>query len=498
MKKEFNSLIEQIRQYNPKADFEKIKKAWEFAKLAHTGQKRLSGEAFAFHPLRVALILSEWKMDTITIIAALLHDTIEDGGAKREDIVQEFGEEVALLVDGVTKITGYRLKGPPSARQAIAQEQFIENLRKMLLVMARDLRVVFIKLADRLHNMRTMAALPLEKQIQNSTETLEIYAPLAERLGIGKVKGELEDLAFPYVYPEDYKKVKELSVKAFRSAEVDIDTMKKNILLKLSKQGVKAEIHARKKHFYSLWKKLLRPEIDWDFDKVHDIVALRILVPEISDCYVALGVVHNTYKPVPRIGISDYIAQPKPNGYRSIHTKVFGPRGRIVEVQIRTYEMHNEAELGLAAHWSYSEAKSSGVADEKLEKEGASAGNKLSWVRELVNWQKEIADSEEFLQAVKFDALKHRNFVFSPIGDVYDLPAGATPVDFAYMVHTKLGNHIAGAKVDGKIAPLDYKLKSGQVVEILTSKNPKKPNSDWLEFVITNLAKREIRKGMLQ
>lgn len=489
MEEEFESLISQIEEYNPKADFKKIKKAWEFAKMAHTGQKRLSGEAFVFHPLRVATILASWKMDSTTIIAAFLHDTIEDGGAKRSDIVSEFGEDVARLVDGVTKVTSYRLKGS-------RQEAFVENLRKMLLVMAKDLRVVFIKLADRLHNMRTLGSLPKEKQVENALETLEIYAPLAERLGIGKVKGELEDLSFPFCFPEEYKKVKELSAQSYRKAEEDIETMKKNLLTKLAREKIRAEIHGRKKHFYSLWKKLERPEIDWGFDQINDIVALRILVSAISDCYVTLGVVHNTYKPVPRIGVSDYIAQPKPNGYRSIHTKVFGPKGRIVEVQIRTFQMHEEAEFGLAAHWSYSEAKGSGASEEKLETGAIKPGDKISWVRQLVTWQRQMADTEEFLNAVKFDALKHRNFVFSPMGDVFDLPVGATPVDFAYMVHTKLGNFIQGAKVDGRLVPLDYKLKSGEVVEIITTKNPKQPSTDWLKFVATNLARREINKQL--
>jgi len=491
MKEEFKKLIDLIKEYNPKADFKKIEKAWEFAKNAHEGQRRLSGEPFAMHPLTVAQILASWKMDTTSIVAALLHDTVEDTPITSEDLVREFGQEVANLVGGVTKITNYRLKGS-------IEEQFVENLRKMLLVMSRDLRVVFIKLADRLHNMRTMGALPREKQIQNATETLEIYAPLAERLGVGKLKGELEDLSFPYAYPEEYKKVKDLVESYFKKGgiEADIETMRKAILSKLVKQGIKAEVHGRKKHFYSLWKKLIRPENDWEIQKVHDLVALRALVPEISDCYVALGIIHNTYKPVPSIGVSDYIAQPKPNGYRSIHTKVFGPKGRIVEFQIRTFQMHAEAEFGLAAHWSYSENKASGISGEKLDKIKTPSGEKLSWVKQLVGWQNEIADTEEFLKAVKFDTLKHRNFIFTPMGDVYDLPSGATPVDFAFAVHTGLGKYIQGARVDGKIVPLDFKLKSGQVCEILTSKNPKKPNIHWLEFVVTNLARAEINKQL--
>ncbi len=483
----FEELLLEIKRYNPKTDVELIKKAWGFTKLAHTGQKRLTGEPYVSHVLEVAKRLVEWQLDATSIIAALLHDTIEDGGAKRQDIVSEFGEEVAVLVDGVTKVTTLRLKGS-------RQEEFVENLRKMLLVMAKDLRVILVKLADRLHNLDTLYALPPEKQVENARETLEIYAPLAERLGMGEVKGELEDMSFPYLYPEDYKKIIEESKKFYKEAEDHIDEMKKKLLRQLAEHGIKAQIHGRKKHLYSLWKKLQRSEIDWDFEEVHDIVALRILVDKIPQCYTALGVVHSLFKPVPRIGISDFIAQPKPNGYRSIHTKVFGPGGRIVEVQIRTVRMHEEAEYGVAAHWAYGEAKSKGVKDEVLEKDGVSAGRKLSWVKQLVEWQNELTDSEEFLRAVKFDALRHRNFVFSPMGDVFDLPSGATPVDFAYAVHTQLGHNTAGAKVDGRIVALDSKLRSGQVVEIIKSKNPKGPNHDWLEFVVTTLAIREITK----
>ena len=483
----FKLLLSKVQETQPEADITLIKKAWAFCKLAHTGQKRMTGEAFANHPLEVALRLADWKLDTTTIVAALLHDTIEDGGATNQDIIKGFGRNVYFLVNGVTKITGLRLKG---SREA----EFTENLRKMLLVMAKDLRVVLLKLADRLHNMQTLYALSYEKRLANSRETLEIYAPLAERLGMGRIKGELEDLAFPYIYLEEHKKVLEESKPYFKEAEDDIKKMKKRILKELAKNHFKAEIHGRKKHLYSLWRKLQRAEIDGDYDKVHDIVALRILVGTIAQCYGVLGSVHGLYKPVPRIGISDFIAQPKPNGYRSIHTKVFGPKGRIVEVQVRTYLMHEEAEFGVAAHWAYSEQKEN-LTDKIREKMGGFVSKeKLPWMKQLVAWQKELADSEEFLKAVKFDALRHRNFVFSPLGDVYDLPAGATPVDFAYTVHTRLGEEIAGAKVDGRMVPLNYKLSSGQVVEIIKAKNPKGPNPDWLEFISTQLARREINK----
>jgi len=487
IEKDFQDLIKTVKENDEKADIEKIKFAWEFAKIAHTDQKRLSGESFVNHPLQAARILAEWRLDATSIIAALLHDTIEDGGAIRSDIVKEFGEEVALLVDGVTKVTSLRLKGSK-------EEVYTENLRKLLLVMAKDLRVVLVKLADRFHNMRTLSALPVNKQKENATETLEIYAPLAERVGVGEIKGQLEDLAFPFVYPKEYKKTVESSKAHYKEVEKYIGKMRRVLLTKLAKENIKAKIHGRKKHLYSLWKKLNRPEINWDFGKIHDVVAMRIVVNTIPQCYTALGIVHGTYRPVPSIGISDFIAQPKPNGYRSIHTKVFGSGRRIVEIQIRTHKMHKQAEYGIAAHWAYGDAKSTGLKDSLLQAGGIKVDkNKLLWVKKLIKWQNEITDSKEFLEAVKFDALHHRNFVFSPLGDVYDLPSGSTPVDFAYAVHTDLGNYVKGAKADGKMVGLDYKLKSGQVVEVLKAKTPN-VNVDWLGFVATTLAKREIKK----
>jgi len=489
--REFDQLLSIIEGYDTRVNGQKVRKAWKFAKLAHTGQLRLTGDPYSSHALGTAKILSNWKLDETTIIAGFLHDSIEDGGATRDDLVSEFGEDVAVLVDGVSKVSHLKLRSSQ-------KEGFIENLRKMFLAMAKDLRVVLVKLADRLHNMQTLSPLPPEKQRRIARETLEIYAPLAERLGMGHVKGQLEDLAFPYVFPEEYKKVELESKPYYKKAEKYIQKMKRTLLKKLAEEGIKAEIHARKKHLYSLWRKLERPGIDWDFEKIHDIVALRILVDTTVQCYTALGIVHNLFKPIPYVGISDFIAQPKPNGYRSIHTKVFGLKGKQVEVQIRTKVMHEEAEFGLAAHWAYSDVKRVGkVHDNVLEKVGVSASaERLSWVRQLADWQKEITDAKEFLRAVKFDALGHRNFVFSPNGDVFDLPMGATPVDYAFAVHTDLGNFIKGAKVDGKIVPLDYKLKSGQVVEILKSKNSKKPNNDWLDFVVTTTAINQIKKSL--
>lgn len=481
----FKELLLSIEGYNPHANFLLIKKAFLFAKKVHQGQKRLTGEDFINHPLAAARFLADWRLDSVSIAAGLLHDTVEDGGVSLETIKKKFGKEIARLVFGVTKIGELKLRGSE-------EDEFIENLRKMIVVMAKDLRVVLVKLADRYHNMQTLYPLPPEKQKRIAKETLEIYAPLAERLGIGEVKGRLEDLAFPYLYPEEYKWLKKYSRPYFKRADELLLKVKKKLLKELIKVGIKAEIHSRAKHFYSLYKKLLRPEINKDITKIYDLVALRILVNTVEECYTALGVVHKCYKPVPFLGISDFIAQPKPNGYRSIHTKVFGPEGKIFEVQIRTYQMHEEAENGIAAHWYMSEKKKKEVKDQQVEK-GFVVPSKMDWVRQLVAWQKEIVDSKEFLNSLKFDALAHRIFVFSPKGDVFDLPAGATPVDFAYAVHTQLGDEAIGAKVNGKLVKLNHKLKSGDLVEII-KKPGSKPSFDWLNFVVTNLAKKRIER----
>ena len=489
MEEEYKKLVTKIKHYNPNPNLELVSRAWEFAKLAHYGQERLSGDPTISHPLAVTHILADWKLDSISIASGLLHDTIEDCGIKKEELVDEFGEDVANLVDGVTDISKLKLRGSKD-------EEFVDNLRKMLLVMAKDLRVVFVRLADRLHNMRTLEFLSEEKQKRIARETLEVFAPLAERLGIGEVKSELEDLAFPYVYPDEYKKVSELSKPQYKKAEDHIKKMKRVLHKKLGIQGIRAKIHSRKKHLYSLWRKLERSEINWDFEKIQDIVALRILVETVENCYTALGIVHNTYKPVPQIAISDFISQPKPNGYRSIHTKVFGPGDRIVEVQIATFEMYEENEYGLASHWYYSLMKSGKASDKVVERGFFAPTEKINWVKQLVDWQKKEADSDEFIRAVKFDALAERIFVFSPKGDVFDLPINASPVDYAFAVHTDLGAYIKAAKVNGKMIPLSYKLKSSDVVEIIKSKEKRKPSHDWLEFVVTTEARREIEKHL--
>ncbi len=486
MEKKFEELLEKIKSYNPSADLDLLRKAFNFAAQAHAGQKRLSGEDYLSHPLAVAEFLANWRLDVGSLVAGLLHDVVEDGGIKIEVLEKEFGKDIADLVNGVTKIGEIKLRGT-------SEDIFVENLRKMIMVMAHDLRVVLIKLADRYHNLQTLYVLPKEKQKRIAQETLEIYAPLAERLGIGEMKGRLEDLAFPYAYPQEYQWVKDYAFPYYREAEERLQKIKKEVLGALLKKNIKANVHGRAKHLYSLYRKLCRPEIDKDISKIYDLMALRIVVKTIEECYIALGVVHSLYKPVPSLGVRDFIAQPKPNGYQSIHVNVFA-EGRIVEIQIRTQKMQEEAENGIAAHWHYAQQKDKKIQDSQVQKGFFVPTEKMGWVKELVRWQQELVDSQEFLQSLKFDALHHRIFVFSPKGDVFDLPAEATPVDFAYAVHTDLGNICGGAKVDGKMVPLDFKLKSGQIVEIIPNKNQKGPSADWLNFVITRLARREIAK----
>ncbi|OGM30115.1 hypothetical protein A2801_03895 [Candidatus Woesebacteria bacterium RIFCSPHIGHO2_01_FULL_41_10] len=469
-------------------DLAKVEHAYLYAVNAHAGQKRLNGDDWIIHPLSVASTLAQWGLDETTLIAGLLHDVVEESSTTQDDLVREFGSEVATLVKGVSKVTAVRLQG---SSEAI----FVESLRKMIIAMAHDLRVVFIKLADRIHNMETLSALPKEKQIQNARETLEIYAPLAERLGIGRAKSLLEDLAFPYVYAKEYKKVTRESTPYYLHCNENIVLMQETLERDLRREGVEASVSGRAKGYYSLWRKLQRAEIDWDYEKIHDYAAIRIMVESAKDCYVALGIIHELFKPIPKIGVSDFIAQPKPNGYQSIHTKVFGPKGGPVEIQIRTYKMHQQAEYGAAAHWQYAEVKIKAKSGKKLETvKQQNQGYK--WIRQLVSWQQELSDSDEFVKAVKFDGFQYRNFVFSPKGDVYDLPQNATPVDYAFAVHTDLGHYISGAKVNGKIVPLKYKLQSGDVCEIIKNKNRNLPRLDWLEFVVTTAAKREIGREL--
>jgi guanosine-3',5'-bis(diphosphate) 3'-pyrophosphohydrolase len=488
---DFSNLLKKVSSYHPAPDFPLLEKSYQLAQEAHQGQKRLSGEPVINHCLAVAHYLADWRLDSASLAAGLLHDAVEDTSLTLEKIKKELGEDVAKLVDGVTKVGRLRMRGPSS-------EDFIETLRKMFLAMSRDLRVVIIKIADRYHNMQTLEYLPPDKAKGIAEETLEVYAPLAERLGIGEIKGQLEDLAFPYVYPEDYQWLKKYAAPYYQKAEKRIERVRRELLHALAQEGLRVEINGRAKHLYSLWRKLLRPEINKDIEKVYDLMALRILTEKVADCYTALGVVHKLYRPVPYLGVRDWIAQPKPNGYQSIHTNVFLGDGRIIEVQIRTHQMHEQAEYGIAAHWYLAQLKLKNKLTSKTIDEGKffSPAEKLAWVRQLADWQKEIIDSHEFIDSVKFDALSHRIFVFSPKGDAYDLPEGATPIDFAYAVHSQLGDQAVGAKVNGKMVPLDYHLKSGEVVEILVNKNKKEPSADWLDFVVTRQARKKISQKL--
>lgn len=486
--KRVDEIIKIARLKKPDLDEGVIRQAYLKAARAHKGQVRYTGDKYITHPVEVAKILAEWGMGEVTLVAALLHDTVEDTEVTLEELDSEYGADVARLVDGVTKLGKVKLRGS-------REKMFVENLRKMFVAMAADIRVVMIRLADRLHNMRTLEAVPLRKQKRIAEETLHIYAPLAERLGMGRVKTELEDLAFMYVDAENFEWLMKLAKPHFERAEEAVERAKEEIETRLKEDGVEAEVHGRAKGRYSLFCKLKRPGVERDISKIFDLVALRIITKNKGDCYAALGIVHDRWKPVPSIGVSDFVAQPKPNGYQSIHTKVFDDEGRIMEVQIRTKKMHEQAELGAAAHYAYAEAKSSGVSEERLM--GGTAfkiDEKMNWVEQLANWQREVSDSREFVEDMKLDALSHRIYVFSPKGDVYDLPAGATPVDFACLVHGELISYLKGAKVNGRVVPLDHGLQSGDLVEIIKTKNKREVSKDWLEFVKTRKAKDQIGK----
>lgn len=462
-------------------EIELIQKAYDFAAKAHEGQKRTSGEAYITHPLEAAYFLYDLGMDATTIAACLLHDTLEDTGTTVKDLGKEFGTEIAFLVSGVTKLGKIEYSAQPSNKQKGAIDRYMGSLKKMFLAMAEDIRVILIKLADRYHNMQTLSCMPQESQRRIAQETLEIYAPIAARLGIGKLKGQLEDLAFPYVYPAEYRWL----IKNIREKYTDrinyINRTKPVIKRHLTDAGIQViDLHSRAKHYWSLYQKVLRQQID--MDKIFDLVAMRIVVPDVKSCYEALGIIHKHYKPLPA-RIKDYIALPKPNGYRSLHTTVFCEKGRIVEIQIRTPEMHEHAENGIAAHWAYSEG------GKKINTK-ANAGD-IPWVTQLKNIIQDIKPSEG-LSNIKIDFFKSRIFAFTPLGEVKDLPEGATPIDFAYAVHTELGHCLEGAKVNGKIVPLEYTLQNGDVVEIIKKKIPK-PSFDWLKMVKTNEARRKIK-----
>lgn len=468
-------LLQKIKENCINVDLDIVNKAFNLAYEAHKEQKRESGEPYIIHPIDVAVILAELGMDTSTIVAGLLHDVIEDTDYTYDDIKNIFSEEVANLVSGVTKITKMEYKSK--------EEQQADNFRKMLLAMASDIRVIIIKLADRLHNMRTLKYMPKEKQKRISKETLDIYAPLAHRLGISKVKWELEDLCFRYLHEEEYYDlVHQISEKRVER-ETYIAQIIKDLYSKLEEAEIDSDIDGRPKHFYSIYRKMVTK--NKSIEQIFDLTAIRILVNSVKDCYEVLGIVHTIYKPIPG-RFKDYIAMPKPNMYQSLHTTVIGPQGKTFEIQIRTFEMHKTAEYGIAAHWKYKEGDTSDT-------KGKSFENKLVWLRDMLEWQKETSDAEEFMEGFKINLFTDEIFLFTPKGVVIDLPNGATPIDFAYRIHTDIGNKCIGAKVNGKIVPLDYKLKTGQIVEILTSNSSKGPNMDWLSIAKSNQAKSKIK-----
>lgn len=466
-------LLQRIEQYNPQADMKAIIKAYHFAEAAHERQIRNSGEKYFIHPFNVALILADLNMDTATIIAGLLHDVIEDTNITYENIAEEFGTEIADLVDGVTKLKMLQYK--------TKQENQAENLRKMVLAMAKDIRVIIVKLADRLHNMRTLEYMTDEKKKEKAIETIEIYAPIAHRLGISKIKWELEDLSLRYLDPDRYYELVEKVQMRRLEREKFIHNIIEELYEKLNEMGIECEISGRPKNFYSIYKKMVyQGKL---FEQIYDLTAVRILVDNIKDCYGALGIVHTLWKPLPG-RFKDYIAMPKPNMYQSLHTTVIGPKGEIFEVQIRTWEMHKTAEYGIAAHWKY--------------KEGTTRSNnfddKLTWLRQLLEWQNDLKDPKDFMETLKIDFFTDEVFVFTPKGDVINLPDGSTPIDFAYRVHTAVGNACVGAKIDGRIVPLNYKLKNGNIVEVITNPNSNGPSRDWLKIVKSTQAKSKIKQ----
>ncbi|MDR7543360.1 MAG: bifunctional (p)ppGpp synthetase/guanosine-3',5'-bis(diphosphate) 3'-pyrophosphohydrolase [Armatimonadota bacterium] len=475
---EVQGLVATLRQHFPKADLDIVREAYLAAARAHEGQMRASGDPYIAHPVAVARILADLHLDPITVAAALLHDVLEDTGVEPAELLERFGAEIATLVDGVTKLGRIEWQSREQ-RQA-------ENLRKMFLAMANDIRIVLIKLADRLHNMRTIAPLPEWKRQRTSQETLDIYAPLAERLGIGSIQKELEDLAFRELQPETYLNLTRELAQAESTRQEIVDRVCAVLHRELTRAGIKVDprnITGRPKHIYSIWRKMQRPKYAGQpVARIYDRLGVRVLLDDVRDCYAALGVVHAVWKPIPG-EFDDYIANPKTSGYQSLHTAVLH-EGEPLEIQIRTHQMHEEAERGIAAHWKYKQGKAV----------VAAADQKLAWLRQLLEWQKDLADAREFVQSVRLDLFQNEVFVFTPKGDVVDLPAGATPVDFAYRIHTDVGHHCVGARVNGRLVPLSQKLHTGDIVEIVTSKTSPGPSRDWLAFVATSNARAKIRQ----
>ena len=475
----YRDLVASIRKYHPSDDLSMIEKAYQLADNAHKDQKRKSGEPYIIHPLCVAIILADLEMDKETIAAGLLHDVVEDTVYTEEQLAEIFGKEVALLVDGVTKLTQLSWSADKVEMQA-------ENLRKMFLAMAKDIRVIIIKLADRLHNMRTLQYMRPEKQKEKARETIEIYSPLADRLGISKIKIELDDLALRYLEPNVYKELEEKIALTSEARQKFIDDIIAEIKTHMENAEIRCEVNGRVKHFFSIYKKMLNQHKT--LDQIYDIFAVRIIVDSVKDCYAALGVIHEMYKPIPG-RFKDYIAMPKPNMYQSLHTTLIGTNGQPFEIQIRTFEMHRTAEYGIAAHWKYKESGSGQVA-------AGDEAKKLSWLRQILEWQQDMSDNKEFLNAIKsdLDMFSDSVYCFTPTGDVKALPSGSTPIDFAYSIHTAVGNKMVGARVNGKLVNIDYVIQNGDRIEILTSQNSKGPSRDWLNIVKSTQAKNKINQ----
>lgn len=467
------ALIDRIRMYNKNGDLTLVEKAYNYAREKHEGQLRKSGEAYVTHPINVAYIIADMELDAQSICAALLHDVVEDTEVTHEELINEFGETIDMLVDGVTKLN----KIPYTTKE----EQQIENLRKMFFAMAKDVRVIVIKLADRLHNMRTLKFQPEEKQREIARETLEVYAPLAHRLGMSKVKWELEDLALRYIDPIGYYEIVDKISQKREEREEYINDIIMLLNDKLTSLGIKSHVEGRAKHFYSIYRKMFMQ--NKTIDELYDLFAVRVIVDSVADCYSVLGMVHELFKPIPG-RFKDYIAMPKPNMYQSLHSTLIGPNGTPFEIQIRTWEMHHTAENGIAAHWKYKEGKS-GTSD---------MDSKLEWIKQLLEIQKDMTNTEDFMNTLKIDMFSDEVFVFTPKGDVINLPLGSTPIDFAYAIHSAVGNKMSGAKVNGKIVTLDYKLINGDVVDVITSNNIHGPNLDWLKIAKTSQARNKINQ----
>ncbi len=479
----YEELIDSVHKYHPSTDTSLIEKAYKIAYEAHKGQVRKSGEAYIIHPLCVGIILAELELDKETIVAGLLHDVVEDTVMTTEEIAAEFSDEIALLVDGVTKLGQLSYDADKVEVQA-------ENLRKMFLAMAKDIRVILIKLADRLHNMRTLKYMRPEKQREKARETMDIYAPIAQRLGISKIKIELDDLSLKYLKPEAYYDLVEKVALRKNVREEYVQELVKEVETHIANAGIEADIKGRAKHFFSIYKKMINQ--DKTIDQIYDLFAIRIIVKNVKDCYAALGVIHEMYKPIPG-RFKDYIAMPKPNMYQSLHTTLIGPTGQPFEIQIRTYEMHRTAEYGIAAHWKYKEASNNGGSVETTTK---SEEEKLSWLRQILEWQRDMSDNKEFMSLLKsdLDLFSDTVFCFTPSGDVKNLPTGSTPVDFAYAIHSAVGNKMIGAKVNGKLVTIDYEIQNGDRIEVITSQNSRGPSRDWLNIVKSTQAKNKINQ----